>query len=634
MEAPRLLEVDSRITSATVYSELAHVTRRAQARLSPGASRVWLRGLPTGLNPGRVRIQTSVGLVRAVELDEVRRPLPPQGEGPRTPLEALATQVYRLRGERDALAEEIAILDSLHPDPDAQRGPLRPEGFMAGLEILLKRRHGTIVALRAKEKEVERAEEALAAERRRVEGGGHTVDRVESEAALWVTIDADAGGDAAIDVTYAIGWATWRPYYQLRLDRGAQRIELTRLADVWQETGEDWDRVVMSLSTAEPEAGLVVPTVKPWRLEKRNRFEDQSRSLYEKDAKSKKMDAEGGGGERRRSMPPGAAPKMAPAPSVPMSPPPAPPASPASRILAQAASLGGFGRGQAKERAEEEVMASLDYEDGAEEMIDQDEFDETTPVSEVSGSWMMPAEVLAKAEMARDEAEPDLELRPRSPRPSSAPPKESSGGLDFEIRVAGESQQRSSAEPQRLPLGTTTYPAKIEYLLRPAIKDHAFGRVTVVHSSDQPLLGGPTALYLKDGFLGTTRIETTPAGGKLTLELGAETQIKCARRARTSMKTSGLINKDDLHLVEVEIEIESFLEQVAELEVQDQVPVTIDNKVKVKLLKTSPKDAQLDEQTGIVTFKVKVAPGSRVELSLAYEIEVPKDTRLIQALAH
>ena len=67
---------------------------------------------------------------------------------------------------------------------------------------------------------------------------------------------------------------------------------------------------------------------------------------------------------------------------------------------------------------------------------------------------------------------------------------------------------------------------------------------------------------------------------------------------------------------------------------QDQVPVTIDNKVKVKLLKTSPKDAQLDEQTGIVTFKVKVAPGGRVELSLAYEIEVPKDTRLIQALAH
>lgn len=633
MEALRLLEVDSRITSATVYSELAHVTRRAHAPLVPGATRVWLKGLPVGLDPGRVRIQTNVGLVRAVELDEVRRPLPTQGAGPHTPLEALTTEVYRLRGERDALAEEIAILDSLHPDADAQRGPLRPDTFLAGLEILLKRRQGTLAALRTKEKEVERAEESLAAERRRLEGSGHTIDQVEAHSALWVTIDVEAPGDAAIDVTYAIGWATWRPYYQLRLDRGAQRIELTRLADVWQETGEDWDPVELSLSTAEPEAGLVVPTVKPWRLEKRNRFEDQARNLYEKEAKSKKIDAEGGGGgELRRSMAPGAAPKAMPAPSVAMSaPPPAPPASPASRIFAQAASLGGFGRGQAKERAEE-VQASLDYDDSAEEMPDRDEFDETTPVSEVSGTWMMPAEMQASREIATDE--PDLHSVAQSPRPSSAPPRESSGGLDFEIRVAGESQQRSSAEPQRLPLGTTTYPAKIEYLLRPAIKDHAFGRVTVVHTSDQPLLGGPTALYLKDGFLGTTRIETTPAGGKLTLELGAETQIKCARRVRTSMKTSGLINKDDLHLVEVEIEIESFLDQVAELEVQDQVPVTIDNKVKVKLLKTSPKDAQLDEQTGIVTFKVKVAPGSRVELSLAYEIEVPKDTRLIQALAH
>ena len=51
--------------------------------------------------------------------------------------------------------------------------------------------------------------------------------------------------------------------------------------------------------------------------------------------------------------------------------PPAPPASSASRILAQAASLGGFGRAQAKDRAEEEVVASLDYEDPAEDLVDQ-----------------------------------------------------------------------------------------------------------------------------------------------------------------------------------------------------------------------------------------------------------------------
>jgi uncharacterized protein (TIGR02231 family) len=221
----------------------------------------------------------------------------------------------------------------------------------------------------------------------------------------------------------------------------------------------------------------------------------------------------------------------------------------------------------------------------------------------------------------------DLERLQRSPMPRDA-----SGGLDFELPVPGKSTLRSSREHQRSTLATSTHPAKIDYLLRPVIKDHAFGRVTVIHGSQSPLLAGPAAVFVGEGYVGATQLATTPAGGKLTLDLGAETSIKCARRTRTSMKTAGLINKDDLHLVEVEIEVESFLDHPADLEIQDQVPVSIDSKVKVKLIRTTPKDAVLDEQSGIITYKVRVAPGGRVEIGLVFEIEAPKDYRLTQSL--
>lgn len=632
MEAPRLLEVESQIVGATVYSDLAHVTRRAVAPLIHGASRLALSGLPASVDPGRVRVRTNLGLVRAVEVERLRRPPPSTTGSTQTPLELLAEEVYRLRGERAALEEELALIDALSPNAEAQRGPLKPDVFIAGLEVLLERRGRTLAAFRALEVELDKKERAWSEEQRRLGHQGHTPDRVRAESALVVTVDAEEAGQAELELTYAIGWATWRPYYQLRLDRAAQRIELTRLADVWQETGEDWNGVALALSTAEPEAGLVAPKVRPWRLEKRNRFEDQARNLYAQDAAKKrsKEDAEGGL-ERRRSAKPMAPPAAAPSASMP---PPAP-----KLARGMAASL--FSRSQEPEREKSyaEDTDDLEVSDVDDDVDEDGAFDEHTPVAEI-GAWdaaslpqAAPKAAAYRLEVEVDEPPPEPEPTPEPlPRPGGPLPRDTSGGLDFELAVAGRPQQPSGQGPQRLPLGTTSYAAKIEYLLRPVIRDHAFGRVVVVHASEQPLLAGPTALYLKEGYLGETKIDTTPPGGKLILDLGAETQIKCARRSRTSMKTSGLINKDDLHLVEVEIDLENFLDTPAELEVQDQVPVSIDNKVKVKLLRTTPKDAHLDEQTGIITFRVRLAPGGRVELGLAYEIEVPKDTRLIQTL--
>jgi uncharacterized protein (TIGR02231 family) len=58
--------------------------------------------------------------------------------------------------------------------------------------------------------------------------------------------------------------ASWSPLYEARLDSETGEILLTQLGAVEQHTGEDWTNVALTLSTARPALGALVPELEPW----------------------------------------------------------------------------------------------------------------------------------------------------------------------------------------------------------------------------------------------------------------------------------------------------------------------------------------------------------------------------------
>ncbi len=215
---------------------------------------------------------------------------------------------------------------------------------------------------------------------------------------------------------------------------------------------------------------------------------------------------------------------------------------------------------------------------------------------------------------------------------NEALPREAAGGIDFEQSVPGHHECPSGLGHQRLALGQKSYAADVKYLLRPALKDHAYAQVTLTHAETEPLLAGPAAIFVDDAYYGSSELKTTPAGGTMTLDLGAETSIKSARRTRTTVRTEGLISKEDVHAVQITIEIENFLDRTAHVEVQDQIPVSTDSRVQVKLLQASP-EAELDKDNGILSFQRSIRSGAHVQLLIHYEIEGPRDYHIVQSLA-
>ena len=84
-------------------------------------------------------------------------------------------------------------------------------------------------------------------------------------------IEALSAGDFAVELNYVVNRASWRPLYDVRLREGeaggAAVVAVAHLAEISQNTGQDWAGVRLSVSTARPALNQRAPELKPWFID-------------------------------------------------------------------------------------------------------------------------------------------------------------------------------------------------------------------------------------------------------------------------------------------------------------------------------------------------------------------------------
>jgi uncharacterized protein (TIGR02231 family) len=80
-------------------------------------------------------------------------------------------------------------------------------------------------------------------------------------------VEAASAGKARFTLTYQLPNATWSPSYDAHLTTESGTVELRQLAHVRQSSGEAWNNVSLTVSTARPSAGAVMPELSPWWID-------------------------------------------------------------------------------------------------------------------------------------------------------------------------------------------------------------------------------------------------------------------------------------------------------------------------------------------------------------------------------
>src|SRR5690606_29286651 len=83
-------------------------------------------------------------------------------------------------------------------------------------------------------------------------------------------LDADGLAERVrIKLHYFVPGARWAPSYTVRLDRTMRKGSLELRAMVGQATGEDWQGVALTLSTALPQQWTELPKLESQRIGRR-----------------------------------------------------------------------------------------------------------------------------------------------------------------------------------------------------------------------------------------------------------------------------------------------------------------------------------------------------------------------------
>ena len=82
-----------------------------------------------------------------------------------------------------------------------------------------------------------------------------------------VTLSATEAATGKITFSYLVATAGWTPLYDIRSDSQTGKISLTYKAQVYQNSGMDWENVKLNISTNNPFVNKTKPELNPWYID-------------------------------------------------------------------------------------------------------------------------------------------------------------------------------------------------------------------------------------------------------------------------------------------------------------------------------------------------------------------------------
>lgn len=254
----------SQVCQVTVFARGAVVTRRVElpagTTVPEGDLELVIPEVTIRSEPGSFRAQLDSGRRSVVLVDTVVVPPvgPVQPGGSQAKLDELKLRMDRVQAEIDRLSTQRQRLSKQFPDPALRTTSLVEKVderiadsiATAGLLAEVQRQLGEKQQL-LEQKLSELAQEKAAAELR-LSQSPSSERQGRSQPTRKVTVRITGSGPlATLSVSYVIPAARFFPAYTLRLLDGGKRATWTVEAHVAQQSGEDWNGVRLSLSTAD-----------------------------------------------------------------------------------------------------------------------------------------------------------------------------------------------------------------------------------------------------------------------------------------------------------------------------------------------------------------------------------------------
>jgi uncharacterized protein (TIGR02231 family) len=234
----------------------------------------------------------------------------------------------------------------------------------------------------------------------------------------------------------------------------------------------------------------------------------------------------------------------------------------------------------------------------------------------------MPAEA-ARGPAAEPEFEADLQME-------SAVVSEAGASLTY--KLAGQAEVPGNGEPRKVTVAALKLKPSFTYVTAPKLEPVCYRRADLKNESVYSLLPGPLQLFEGDEYLGATHIEFVAPNQTFELALGADERMRVERELVAREVDKAFIIGDRRRIrYAFEIEVENLRDTRQTLLVRDQIPVSRDEQIKVKLDSVDPKPSEHSE-LNVLEWIFVLDPGAKRKLRYEFTVEHPRGMDVIGLL--
>lgn len=217
---------------------------------------------------------------------------------------------------------------------------------------------------------------------------------------------------------------------------------------------------------------------------------------------------------------------------------------------------------------------------------------------------------------------------------------EAEEAFDGMLAVADRSQSMNTVDytikiPYSIPSGRqgsevqiagNTIPVTYEYIVVPRQSQEALLVAGIADFSSYNLLDGEITLYLGNSYRGTQMINReviSPIHDVLSLSMGTDKGIVVKRVPKQNFRkeSGGMVRVQKLW----ETAIRNNKEIPVKIKIEDQYPLSQDDKIRVEDLSYTTENVTVDTATGKLTWTVELQPKQSISLHIGYTVRYPKD---------
>ncbi len=609
-------KVKSKVTAVTVYSDRALVTRTTREELTLGAYSVVFVDLPVTLVDQSIRVTGDAegpAKILDVKIETVFLDTIPEDR-----VRQLQDRLKQLRYEEQTLVNRQSILRSQMNLVDSLRTyyprdvrsviPGQKSSFdewdkmLAFLEKNLTLGYSKMLETNSKLEEVRGKIGTINNEIAQSRGYSK-----KSMKQVRVELDVARPGFVKLDLSYLLPGASWSPQYEARVGPESAFMQFAYSGSVWQATGEDWDNIELTLSTAQPASESVPAELYPWVL----------------DISQPQATPMGGSTARMR-------------------------------MQIEKVGQGGIIRGSVKERGSGQALvgANVAVEGlslGASTDVDGNFVIHNVPSGtytvKVTYIGYQPCSLRNVQVVQTMSSRIDFELAETAVQVNAvAVMAERVQGVEtparnIEVETAEVRTQATSAvfkipsrpnipsdnNPHKVGIMVGNLPVQFQYVAVPKLLPVAYLNGKAKNNTEFPFLAGPMNVFFENSFVATSAIKTTFPQEEFDAFLGVDEGIRIDRKLLNRFtEYTGTFTKKVKVTYDFLTSVQNLKTTSVSISIQDQIPISKNEKILVEQIEPEPK-AMPANAMGVLKWDLQLKPNDKSTLKLKFSVEYPRD---------